>query len=159
MSEHSFGPLFGLVDVDVAGGDVVIAGDDQGRIGAVGRIQVAAQLLHPSDFVGALGVVHGGAVGHVDADHPQALDGAGDDPSLRAQSVVAQAERDVGDGRARQQGHAIIAFLPVNGRPVARRRQGLGGKVAVDHLGLLQAYHVGLLAAQPGDVAIRMRGL
>ena len=138
----------GVPDVAVVKGDVVVAHQHQIGVGHQLFTHPTAQAFEPFHLVFKLVAAGLLAIGEIGANDPHALHGARD----HAGHVVIKAG-DVFDhirGRgARQQGHAVVGLLTKPLRLVACIQKGLGGKLVVRHLQLLQHQYIDRVGAKP----------
>ena len=61
-------PFVGVVDVEVGGGDVVVAGDDEARVFAFEVVNVARRGVEPVQFVGVFFISYRFAIGDVEVE-------------------------------------------------------------------------------------------
>ncbi len=102
------------MDVEVGGGDGVVAGDDDARVFALELVDVARRGVEPVQFVGVFFISYRFAVGDVEVEDAHVADAGGDGARLFV-GVTGDAAYQVGQRLARDEGDAVVGFLAVGG--------------------------------------------
>ncbi len=144
-------PRGGLMAVDVFGDDVEVAADDSGGGGGEPCGHLELQAGHPGEFVGELFGADGIAVGQIDVDDADAVYDGLEEASVAVLLVAGEGGGDGFQGRAGEDGDAVVRLLGDGGGGVAKTFKVLGGEVCA--LELLEEEDIGLVGLEPvGDV-------
>lgn len=145
-------PPFRLVDVDVRGHHVVIAGEDHRGISSHELGSTDGQTLEPPELVIELGTGRRIAIGKIETSDDERTNACFDVAAVKVIGVARQSPLNF-DGIAsqRKDSHAVIAFLSVPNRAVACFADFLFRKFVLRGLELLQAGNVRPALRQPAQ--------
>ena len=121
-----FVPFFGVVAVGIGRGDVEVAEQDEFGVDGHFCADELGQCGKPLFFVLEFGAVQGFAVDAIDVDDAHAVDGGGDDATLRVIGEGGKATMYVLWFVAADDGDAVIGFLAAPDAVPAHHLQGGG---------------------------------
>ena len=142
-------PFFGVVHIQIGGGDVEITEQHQFRVLRQFAADKFGQRGKPLLLVGKLLAAHGFAVHAIYVHHAHAADGGGNHAPLRVVWQGGQAGMHVLRFFFAEDGHAVVGFLPAPHGAVAKHFEGGKRELVLIQFELLQAEHVGLMLNQP----------
>ena len=141
-AEDFVAPFVRVVHVEVGGGDVVVADDDESGVFALQVVNVAGDGVQPVQFVGVFFVADRFAVGDVEVQYAHVADVCRDGARLFV-GITRYAAHHVGQWLARDEGDAVVGLLAVGGDVVAGGFYGGGVHGGVGLFEFLQAEDVG----------------
>ena len=139
---------FGVPDISVVKGNVVVTHQHQPGVLCQFFLDPAAQGTEPLHLVLKLVAARLLPVGEVGANHPHAIDGAGD----HTRHVIVKTGNvldHIGRRCAREQGHAVVGFLPKPRGRVACSAKGIYRKLVVGEFEFLQGQHIDRMGCKP----------
>ena len=146
--EHLALPACRLVDVDGFGRDVEVSAQQDVVALRVPLVEVSTKALQPIELEGVFVGADRLAVRDVDVHDPDVAIARGDDPRLAGLLEVREADANLGDGLARDDGDAVVGRLAIDRRCVPGP-QRLGRESVGNALDLLQAEDIGLDGLEP----------
>src|SRR5271155_6158777 len=145
-------PAFRLVNIDLSRDHVVVAGENDGRVGSEEILRVFRQALEPTELVVELGPRRRIAVGQIKAADDDAVDTRLDVAAVRGLGIAGQAATTLDRfAAAREDRDAIPAFLAMPDWRVAGFADRRFRKFILGRLQFLEARDIRFEFAEPSQ--------
>src|ERR1700689_2538123 len=148
--ERVIHPTFRLVDINLGGDHVVVAGENDGRVGSEEIFRMFRQAIDPTEFVVELGPRRRIPVGEIKAADDDAIDTRLDVAAVRVLGIARQAATTLDRfPAARENRDAIPAFLAMPDWRIAGFADRRFGKFILRRLQFLKACDIRFEFAEP----------